>query len=696
MPMLVSNPFGEDSRSFLVGNELGESYKVVKTVYENLDPLKQISSDPNIQELASNVQGIIDVSQNLDVFTNLNAALNPEIMAIIPTIPEKAQEVAQAVSLVTQAQTSVVSLEASTKGYKDEVATAKVDIDRVGQEVQTTKDEANKVLTTTKQVQAEVLEVKTQVDSLSGTLIENLQEVRDKHTEVVAKAKEVSTASTEVANAKTEVLSKVSLAQSSAEGAKQSEQAVNAIKNSLTGIQTTVNATAEQVATNKTVVETKANEAKASADASAQSALEAKQYASDASKGQVQTDWNEVDTGAITYIKNKPVLGALASKDSVAYTEVTGTPKLGSLATKNSVAYSEVTGTPTLGALASKDTLSFNALTDKPTLGSLASKNSVSTALLENASVNLSKLAPEVTQKLDSVDSKIQTQISAVKTELNPKIQSNTEAIASAESKVTAVTQELSEFKNSFGSSDKYVKTEAQTLSEPVKTQVRTNIDVFSKTEVSEKITPVSNSLTEVKNTYIKNLAVEDDTSGTNLVITKGDNTQTKVLFSQGSVPEGIALEADIMSAVTKAVESIPSNASPSPFETTLQSLNTRLSKLEGNLHGSASVVEFNIEANSWYKKWSNGWVEQGGFLQAFNDNNWHLYTVTLLVPFRDTAYYVMGGSTFSNANSGVNYAFTVTPSSQKTTSSFQVSATGGAGDGISNRPSWYACGMAQ
>lgn len=63
----------------------------------------------------------------------------------------------------------------------------------------------------------------------------------------------------------------------------------------------------------------------------------AKQYADQMATGQIQADWNETDPTSKACILNKPTLGALASKDSIAYSEITGTPPeqdLSGLATK--------------------------------------------------------------------------------------------------------------------------------------------------------------------------------------------------------------------------------------------------------------------------------------------------------------------------------------------------------------------------
>lgn len=80
------------------------------------------------------------------------------------------------------------------------------------------------------------------------------------------------------------------------------------------------------------------NLAKAQATIATQQADLAKGYAEQAASGQINSDWAETSATSKAFIKNKPTLGALASKDSIAYSEITGTPPaqdLSGLATKN-------------------------------------------------------------------------------------------------------------------------------------------------------------------------------------------------------------------------------------------------------------------------------------------------------------------------------------------------------------------------
>lgn len=94
----------------------------------------------------------------------------------------------------------------------------------------------------------------------------------------------------------------------------------------------------DNAALSKTAAGTSATNAKASEVEAKKQADLAKGYANQAASGQVNADWNETMSTSKAFIKNKPTLGALASKDSIAYSEITGTPPeqdLSGLATKN-------------------------------------------------------------------------------------------------------------------------------------------------------------------------------------------------------------------------------------------------------------------------------------------------------------------------------------------------------------------------
>ena len=89
-----------------------------------------------------------------------------------------------------------------------------------------------------------------------------------------------------------------------------------------------------------TLATQKATEAKTNADKAAlskdaakvseanakESELKAKQYANQATAGQLQADWKQTDSTEKDFIKNKPTLGTLSAKNSLAYSELTGVP----------------------------------------------------------------------------------------------------------------------------------------------------------------------------------------------------------------------------------------------------------------------------------------------------------------------------------------------------------------------------------
>ena len=117
----------------------------------------------------------------------------------------------------------------------------------------------------------------------------------------------------------------------------------------------------DNAALSKTAASTSATNAKASEVEAKKQADLAKGYADQAASGQINSDWAETDSTSKAFIKNKPTLGTLASKNSIAYTEVTGTPDLSVY----------VLGSTLTAELAKKlDITTFNGFVDYGDLGS--------------------------------------------------------------------------------------------------------------------------------------------------------------------------------------------------------------------------------------------------------------------------------------------------------------------------------------
>lgn len=97
----------------------------------------------------------------------------------------------------------------------------------------------------------------------------------------------------------------------------------------------------------------------------------------------------------------------------------------------------------------------------------------------------------------------------------------------------------------------------------------------------------------------------------------------------------------------------------------------------------SGYVTEMHQDGSSWYKKYSNGWVEQGGTFTSL-----HNRAVTLNVPMKDSNYTILTSKT--------NFASAVVIVDTATTTSFKVYGRGQGGSGFNENVSgyWYVAGM--
>ena len=144
----------------------------------------------------------------------------------------------------------------------------------------------------------------------------------------------------EVTNAKEQVSLATQQATLATTKATEAEDSATSASQSATAASNSAKAaklSADNAALSKTAAGTSEVNAKASEVEAKKQADLAKGYAEDAASGQLNADWEVTDPKSKAFIKNKPTLGALASKDSIAYSEITGTPPaqdLSGLATK--------------------------------------------------------------------------------------------------------------------------------------------------------------------------------------------------------------------------------------------------------------------------------------------------------------------------------------------------------------------------
>lgn len=163
------------------------------------------------------------------------------------------------------------------------------------------------------------------IDAANIEYIKKVADNVDTITDVAAEVKTLVDQAKESALNASNSASEAELAKQGAETAKAQAEAVQsevATQISAIGAQVTIATEQAQIATNKA---TEASQSASTAKSEADRAVEA---ANNATAAQLQADWNQTDSSKKDFIKNKPTLGALASKDVVAYNEVQGTPDL--------------------------------------------------------------------------------------------------------------------------------------------------------------------------------------------------------------------------------------------------------------------------------------------------------------------------------------------------------------------------------
>lgn len=220
--------------------------------------------------------------------------------------------------------------------------------------------EASAVRTTAQEILDSITATKAQVDASATQAANSASDSATSATSAKESA-ETATEQASVATTKaTEASESASKASASASAAKASEEASKASE--------TASAKSESAAkTSETSANDSASLAKKWATQTSApvegSLYGAKYYAEIATAGQVPSDWNETDTTAKGYIKNKPTLSTVAISGS--YTDLTGKPALGSLAYKTSVNWStEISGMPAFATVATSG--KYSDLTGTP------------------------------------------------------------------------------------------------------------------------------------------------------------------------------------------------------------------------------------------------------------------------------------------------------------------------------------------
>lgn len=300
---------------------------------------------------------------------------------------------------------------------------------------------------------------------------------------------------------------------------------------------------ADNAALSKTAAGTSEANAKASEVEAKKQADLAKGYAEDSASGQLNADWEVTDPKSKAFIKNKPTLGALASKDSIAYSEITGTPPeqdLSGLATKNELQ------TGLAGKANASHTHTSANITD------------LSTILAPYATTAV--MNTELAKKSPLSHTHTTAQVTGLDTALAGKApMSHTHTIAN----VTGLQVDL--------------------------TAIRESI-----TNVSSKVDGIGDTLSP---TYAKKQAILDACD--------------KALNGANPVHAGDPTLDEIKLA--------------------LATIQAQLGQLESRRY--VKETGKSSDGTKWYRKWSDGWIEQGGSVEGTPSS------VTYLKQFKDVAY---------------------------------------------------------
>jgi hypothetical protein len=246
------------------------------------------------------------------------------------TLAEVKTEGAKQIKSITDTATTEISKITSEGGKQVGLATA-----------EGTKQVTRVTTTGNQQVSAVTAEGTKQVNLAKAQVALVTQEVTKVKEQVSLATQQATlaiTKATEAESSATSASQSATVADASAKSASTSASTATTQATNASNSAKAAKLSEDNAALSKTAAGTSEANAKASEVEAKKQADLAKGYANQAASGQVNADWNETDTTSKAFIKNKPTLGALASKDSIAYSEITGTPPepdLSGLATKN-------------------------------------------------------------------------------------------------------------------------------------------------------------------------------------------------------------------------------------------------------------------------------------------------------------------------------------------------------------------------
>lgn len=519
------------------------------------------------------------------------------------TLEEVKAEGSKQVKSITDTATTEISKITSEGGKQVGLVTA-----------EGTKQVTRVTTTGNQQVSAVTAEGTKQVNLAKAQVALAVQEVAKAKEQVSLATQQATLATTKASEAEDSATSASQSATAAGASAKNASASAGTATTQATNASNSAKAaklSEDNAALSKTAAGTSATNAKASEVEAKRQADLAKDYAEDSASGQLNADWAVTDSKSKAFIKNKPTLGALASKDSIAYSEITGTPP-------------------------------------EQDLSGLATKNELQTGLAGKANTKHTHTVAEITNLNNTLSGYVTT--ATLTAELAKKqgkgdYATNTALTQGLAGKAnTAHTHTIANVTNLQASLD--AKANDATLQVDL-TKIRQSI-----TEVSSKVDGIGDTLSP---TYAKKQTILDACD--------------QAMNGANPVHAGDPTLDDIKSA--------------------LATIQAQLSQLESRRYvkevGSSSSGP---DGTSWYRMWSDGWLEQGGVKEKIVLNG---TTSTISLPFvyKDASYSIRG---IGVKRKGY-YGYAVIEQDSVTKSSFAYAAMGNSSNDGVFKFHWYTCG---